>query len=301
MHAWESIQITLDEIDAHIGEELSVKKLAEKAGLSEFYYSRLFARLVKKSPSEYIRLRRMALSVNALLNTDARILDVALDLGFTSHEHFTRTFKDTFGMTPDEYRKHPVALNRMTKPELLLNYVLVDEGVPLVTDGIVLEVRREKLESPVNFAGKSVIMPMKALDGLGSESGVDPLDELWNEFHANKAEIIGSNVDAEELGVLLPADTPGDCKYFAGAVADADCSREGSDVWVLPEGEYVVCAFEAENFQALVMDALYKATQYIYGMWLPKHSIKTDMFSAERYKSHDSLTTQMEIWLKIVN
>jgi AraC family transcriptional regulator len=34
--------------------------------------------------------------------------------------------------------------------------------------------------------------------------------------------------------------------------------------WELPQGEYIVCSFEAENFKALVMDALYKAQQYLY-------------------------------------
>lgn len=48
-------------------------------------------------------------------------------------------------MTPGEYRKNPITLNRMTKPELSLQYTLIDEGVPLITEGIVLGVNRQKL------------------------------------------------------------------------------------------------------------------------------------------------------------
>lgn len=46
----------------------------------------------------------------------------------------------TYGMSPSDYRKNPIVLKDMTKPELLLNYVLIDEDVPLITEGIVIEV-----------------------------------------------------------------------------------------------------------------------------------------------------------------
>ena len=134
MHAWEQIQESIEFIESHLGEELSIRDLAEKAALSPFYYQRLCRRLVKKPAAEYIRLRRMAKATEALLSKDRRILDIAVELGFSSHEHFSRTFKSTFGMTPEEYRSHPKTLNRMTKPELLLHYTLIDEGVPLITE-----------------------------------------------------------------------------------------------------------------------------------------------------------------------
>ncbi len=69
----------------------------------------------------------------------------------------------------------------------------------------------------------------------------------------------------------------------------------------LTPGEYVVCTFEAENFEHLVMDVLYKAHQYLFGTWLPRHGITTEPFSAERYHSHSSDTTEMEIWVKTIS
>jgi AraC family transcriptional regulator len=65
--------------------------------------------------------------------------------------------------------------------------------------------------------------------------------------------------------------------------------------WELPPGEYIVCSFEAENFEALVMDALYKTQQYIYNTWLPNHKFQTEAFYAERYASHSPETTSMGI------
>jgi AraC family transcriptional regulator len=104
MHAWEQIQITIDYIEKHLSEDIKINDLAKLAALSQFYYQRLFRRLVKRPVNEYIKMRRLARASKALRNRNKRILDIALDFGFSSHETFTRAFKDTFGMTPEEYR-----------------------------------------------------------------------------------------------------------------------------------------------------------------------------------------------------
>jgi len=117
MHAWESIQKAVDYIENNIGDEIPLANLAEIANLSYFYFHRLFTRLIKKPVQEYIKLRRLARSVESLKNKENRILDVALDYGFSSHESFTRAFKDAYGFTPAEYRDKPVLLNSFNKPD----------------------------------------------------------------------------------------------------------------------------------------------------------------------------------------
>lgn len=300
MHAWKQIQQTIEYIDEHLDEEINIDRLAKLASLSQFYYQRLFRRLVKKPVAEYVKLRRMAKATEALTQKDQRILDVALDLGFSSHEHFTRTFKDTFGMTPEEYRKNPMPLNCMTKPELSLPYTLVDEGVPLVTDGIILEINRRQLLQPIRFIGFEKKMPVGFVDGLGTESGVDPLDTLWRDFHQKRVSELLLADDVEEIGVTHPCADEGYFLYFAGAKADTDAIPTGFTSLELPAGEYIVCTFEAETFEALVMDALYKAQQYLFGTWLPSHNLQTEPFCAERYASHTPQTTSMEVWLKVL-
>lgn len=316
MHAWEQVQKTIDYLENHLNEEVDIESLANMASLSPYYYQRLFHRLVKRPVAEYVKLRRMAKATEALLNKDQRILDIALNLGFTSHEHFSRIFKETFKITPDEYRKNPVALNRMTKPELILKYTLIDEGVPLITEGIVIEINRKQLDEPLSFLGLSKLMPVQFTEGLGTDSGVDPLDALWQTVHEKKETELKDYVEVEEMGVTYPCEKEGYFSYFAGAkkkdgqdvkkiASDAKtcCENECEEyiTWELPRGEYIVCTFEAENFEGLVMDALYKAEQYIYNAWLPNHKLQTEAFCAERYASHTPETKSMEIWLKIVS
>ena len=54
MHAWEAIQNTVDYIEAHIKEDISAERLSEIAGLSPFYFQRLFKRLVNRTVQEYV-------------------------------------------------------------------------------------------------------------------------------------------------------------------------------------------------------------------------------------------------------
>lgn len=145
MHAWEAIQTTADYIEEHLAEEITIDELAKLAYLSPFYYQRLFSKLVKKPVREYIKYRRLAHAAALLPDKKRRILDIAVESGFNSHETFTRSFKEAFGITPEYYRESPVMLNQFDKPDLLLNYTMIDEGVPLISDGLIMEFKRHEL------------------------------------------------------------------------------------------------------------------------------------------------------------
>lgn len=296
MHAWEQIQQTVEYIEEHLAEEMKIENLARLASLSQFYYQRLFSRLVKKPVNEYIKLRRLARACEALLNKNNRILDIALDVGFSSHEMLTRTFKSAYGMTPEEYRANPVRLNSFCKPQLLLLYTLVDENVPLITDGIVIEISRRHLSCPQHFIGITVEEPIGQMPG-GGGPGVDGLSKVWDGFHESKPSIQGLRKDGDELGVAYGGTRPGYYRYFGGAEAVCSKAPEGYSAWELSEGEYIVCAFEAEDFERLVTDALYKAQRYVFEMWLPRHKLSCKPFSIERYPSHSPDTTRMEVWV----
>lgn len=302
MHAWEQIQITIDYIEDHLNQEISIAALTEKAELSPFYYQRLFHRLVKKPVAEYIRLRRMAKAADILLEENKRILDIALELGFETHEHFSRIFKNTYGMTPNEYRKNPQTLNRMTKPELLLNYVNIDEGVPLITDGIVIEINRKHFDQDVTYIGFTKKLPLEYGAGLGTDPGVDVLGNLWDEVHAYKKQVKEMVISQEEVGVMLPCSENGFFNYFAGIHANTNDSKTQSkiDQWIQPRGEYIVCSFEAANFDLLVTDALYKAQKYLFSTWLHNHKLQTEAFCLEYYETHTPETTKMELLMKIM-
>ena len=219
MHAWEAIQRAVNYIEENLQEEISTEMLAEMVSLSPFYFQRLFKRLVNKPVQEYIKLRRLSKAITQLNTNDRRILDISLEYGFSSHANFTRAFKETFGITPEEYKKTHPMLNTVIKPEISMNYVLIDEGVPLVIDDIVLEIHREKLASAESYIGLVADVKIATQTPVGQSTGIDVPGQLWTRFHKEKAELAESVNPAVELGMSYMADSEkGIFKYFAGVL-----------------------------------------------------------------------------------
>ena len=296
MHAWEAVQKTLDHIEELIGAEVSIEELAQIASLSPFYYQRLFTRLVKKPVREYIKMRQLARACNRLRDKENRILDVALQYGFGSHEAFTRAFKDTYGITPAQYRDKPVALDHFDKPALLLNYVTVDEGAPLISDGLVLEMSRKALEKPVCFAGKKGFFPFAHGKMLGERPGVSAAEDIWKEFYSVRRDI-PCIPGGRHIGVCFQGDAPqGYTSYFAGAEVEQALGNARYETWQLPAREYAVCGFEAEDFHQLAPSALGKAMKFTR-LWLKKQGLTADGFFPEMYYPGLPDTPYMELWI----
>ncbi len=299
MHAWESIQNVLERIEKDIAGNHSPEELAGVAALSPFYFQRLFTRLVRRPVNEYIKMRRLARACDALSDKGRRIMDIALDYGFNSHERFTKTFKSAFGITPEEYRDKPVHLAQVMKPNLLLNYTMVDEGVPLITEDIVLEVTRREIREAERYIGISGKVPVEQAT-FGETTAVSGPGRIWDDFHARKAEIAQLVPGGVELGASMLSDAEdGMFIYFAGAEAHGEATEDLA-MYALSAGKYVVCQFEAENPAELRDAALNKALKYLLETWLVGHDLQIEPFSVEKYTAVDADPPGMEIWVKLL-
>lgn len=105
MNYLKQVQLGIDYIEAQLDFDISLAQVAITAGISQWHFQRIFKALTNETLKTYIRSRRLANSLEKLLVTDARIIDIALSAGFESQESFTRAFKKTFDMTPNEYRQ----------------------------------------------------------------------------------------------------------------------------------------------------------------------------------------------------
>ena len=92
-------------IEANLDYDMSLAQIARQAGLSQWHFQRIFKALTNETLKTYIRSRRLANSLDKLLNTKHRIIDIAISAGYESQESFTRVFKASFNLTPNEYRK----------------------------------------------------------------------------------------------------------------------------------------------------------------------------------------------------
>jgi AraC family transcriptional regulator len=104
----ENLIRVLSFVEQNVEDELDGKRLSGIAGLSRFHFHRQFSKAFGvgvRSYIEQVRLRRAAFRL-AFRPRD-RILEIALDSGFASHEAFGRAFKRVSGQTPSEFRRAP--------------------------------------------------------------------------------------------------------------------------------------------------------------------------------------------------
>lgn len=95
----------LSAMEANLAGEFHLGHLAEVAGMSEYHFSRLFKKAAGYSPSQFFIRLRMARARQLLVETDQSVIDIGLEVGYSSPSHFSQVFKREVGVTPTQYRK----------------------------------------------------------------------------------------------------------------------------------------------------------------------------------------------------
>ncbi|MCR4884240.1 MAG: AraC family transcriptional regulator [Clostridiales bacterium] len=111
MQGWlEGMQRSIDYLEAHLEERVDLNAAAEEAGLSPFYFQRIFGALCGMTVGEYLRARRMTRAGQMLSHSDCRVLEAALALGYDSADSFARAFQRFHGIPPSRAREKGVTL-----------------------------------------------------------------------------------------------------------------------------------------------------------------------------------------------
>ncbi|GAP13098.1 AraC-type DNA-binding domain-containing protein [Longilinea arvoryzae] len=99
------LQPSLDFIDRHLLDNPSLETIAAQSSYSLSHFYALFQASTGFTIRDYMRRRRLALAARELVTTRRRVLDIAVELGFESHETFTRAFRAVYGLAPNVYRR----------------------------------------------------------------------------------------------------------------------------------------------------------------------------------------------------
>ena len=92
-------------ISTHIREKLSVPLVARQVDVSPSYLTALFHKNLQISPGEYIRRIKLQESKQMIRENDLNFTEIAAALQYSTVHHFSRQFKEKFGITPTEYAK----------------------------------------------------------------------------------------------------------------------------------------------------------------------------------------------------
>ena len=100
-----TVQTVIDYIMLNPTEEYTSDKLSGMAEVAETTFRRLFKEATGKTATEFIRQVRLTTAARLLLVSNDPVNCIAHDVGFEDANHFTRVFRQAFGMTPGRYRK----------------------------------------------------------------------------------------------------------------------------------------------------------------------------------------------------
>jgi AraC family transcriptional regulator len=102
--ARDAVESVKDMIAAAPARIVPLRTLAASAGISPFHLCRAFRRATGMSVTAYRHSLRLRTALD-LLRQSGDLSDVALQLGYSSHSHFTAAFRRQFGITPSAYRE----------------------------------------------------------------------------------------------------------------------------------------------------------------------------------------------------
>lgn len=105
------IKDTTEYIEDNILEPLNLDCISENVNISKFHLLRMWKGATSTGLMEYVRRRRLALSLADLLNKKNTIEYISCKYSFGCERTYNRCFKDEYGITPAKWRKSPFQLN----------------------------------------------------------------------------------------------------------------------------------------------------------------------------------------------
>ncbi len=231
-----AVQRMQDYIEAHLYENITSADLAKVSLYSPWYACKLFAQWLNITPADYIRRLRLSKSALRLRDEQIKIIDVALDCGFSSPDGYQRAFFREFGCNPREYAKSPIPLY------LFIPYGIQSAKIRKVkTMETVKTVFIQVLEKPARKVLIKRGIKAEEYFAYCQEVGCD----IWGLLVSIKS------LCGEPVCLWLPEQyiKPGTSKYVQGVEMPINYDGtvpEGLDVIHLPAAKYLL--FQGEPF-----------------------------------------------------
>lgn len=162
------IQRAIDYIEEHLTDEIDFEAAAREAYSSSFHFQRVFSILCGITLGDYVRMRRLALAASDIVNTDEKVIEIAMKYGYDSPESFTRAFTRFHGVTPSEAKRGAVV-----KSFSRLSVKLT------LTGGTTMDYRIEKMK------GFQIICKKKQVTKPENATATADISAFWDECNAD--------------------------------------------------------------------------------------------------------------------
>ena len=209
-----AVQKLVDWVDENAIYNPTLIDIANHIGYSPYYCSMQFHRIAGMTIKNYMAKRRLGVAALALRDTDMKIVDIAMEYGFSSQSALTRAFLDAFGITPAAYRKKPVPIPLQCKKIVVSPLHYIDKG-DLTMSNLVLPSHHVEY------------IPAHKLLGVYKRS-ITKDGEIWPAHDCDLLCGIVSSFRGEDLHRVLPHHTSGwtwesgKRTYFYGAGVETD-------------------------------------------------------------------------------
>lgn len=283
MNYYSSMQQVLNYIEDNIAEEISLDNLAALMHLSRFHFHRIFQAMVGTPLMEYVRLRRLTLAGQQLRLTDRRIVDIAFEYQFNSHETFSRAFKKAFGFSPNEYRGLEMAVPLKGK--------VVLPAPDTQTGGFTLE---PKIVTKDAFT----VVGLECITTQEDNNTNFTIPKLWSNFVPRMSEI-KNRANNATLGLCVSEGLDVEhFSYISGVeVTAVGQLPQGMIARSVPDSRYLVFTHKGSA------DKLGETYDFIYGKYIPAagHEIRS-MVDFELYDERfhpDREESEIDIYIPI--
>lgn len=98
------IKEALSFIEQNFQNEISIEDIAAFCGLNRSYFGKIFRDTIGKSPQEFLMSYRMVKAAELLKLTELSIADIGNAVGYPNQLHFSRAFKNIYGVSPRNWR-----------------------------------------------------------------------------------------------------------------------------------------------------------------------------------------------------
>jgi len=258
------IERSVNFIEANLQNEIDVLSVCSMSTYSPWQFQRMFRALTGDSIGKYIRGRRLSLALDEIIKAPKkRIIDIAIQFQFSSHEAFSRAFKKQFKLNPGEVRindkktfvRHKPALNKRRLFHVV-DHVEKDPVFKTIKD--------------LNLIGTSISVD----SSFGNETVLfEKIKNHWKEFNSLRHKCPPS-INSNSYGVVSDLEQSLDgekLKYFSSVAIDTNAEYpDNFDLVNLKEQEYAVFKVTGNHSSCQV------TADYIYGFWFPQSSYTRD-------------------------